>query len=100
MATVPLQPPALFCFTKTDEWQKWKRNDVLTTTRISDDNRKKYSKIIEKLDEYFKVRHNIIFERARFNQRNQQQGNWLTIILRLCTSWHKDVNMAGCGNKR
>ena len=114
MATVPLQPPAPFCFTKTDEWQKWKRrfepyriakkidecqastllyclgpdsDDVLTTTRISDDDRKKYSKIIEKLDEYFKVRHNVIFERARFNRWNQQLGesadNYITALHQL-----------------
>ena len=118
MATVPLQPPAPFCFTKTDEWQKWKRrfeqyrmasglseksdecqastllyclgpdsDDVLTTTQISDDDRKKYSKIIEKLDEYFKVRHNVIFERARFNRRNQQPGesadNYITALHQL-----------------
>ena len=26
MATVNLQPPAPFCFQKTDEWPKWKRH--------------------------------------------------------------------------
>ena len=49
-------------------------DDVLTTTRISDENRKKYAKVLEKFDEFFQVRHNVIFERARFNQRNQQPG--------------------------
>ncbi len=29
---------------------------------------------MEKFDEFFKVRQNIIFERARFNQRNQLPG--------------------------
>jgi len=62
-------------------------DDVLTTTRISDDDRNKYIKIIEKLYEYFKVRHNVIFERARFNQRNQQPGesadNYITALHQL-----------------
>ena len=47
-------------------------DDILTTTQISDEDRKKYSKVMEKFDQYFKVRHNFIFERARFNRRNQQ----------------------------
>jgi len=25
MARAPLQPPTLFCFSKPDEWPKWKR---------------------------------------------------------------------------
>ncbi len=29
---------------------------------------------MEKLDGFFKVRHNVIFERARFNMRNQLPG--------------------------
>ena len=49
-------------------------DDILATTRISDENRKKYSKVLEKFDEYFKVMRNVIFERARFNRRNQQPG--------------------------
>ncbi len=30
--------------------------------------------VMEKLDGFFKVRHNVIFERARFNMRNQLPG--------------------------
>ena len=36
--------------------------------------RKKYSKVIEKLDAHFKVRRNVIFERARFNKRDQLES--------------------------
>ncbi len=46
-------------------------NDVLASTHISEEDKKVFSKVVEKLDDYFKVRHNVIFERARFNQRNQ-----------------------------
>ena len=48
--------------------------DVLASTGISDDDRKKYDKVIQKFDEFFKVRRNIIFERAKFNSRNQLAG--------------------------
>ena len=102
MTTVNLQPPAPFCFQKTDEWPKWKRRfeqyrqasgladkgekrqvntflyclgndaeEILDTTRITAENKKKYNKVVEAFDGYFMVRKNIIFERARFNKRCQ-----------------------------
>jgi hypothetical protein len=33
-----------------------------------------YEMVMEKFDSFFKVRKNMIFERARFNQRNQLNG--------------------------
>ena len=48
--------------------------DVLTSTGILEEDRKKYDKVVEKLDAFFKVRKNVIYERARFNQRNQGEG--------------------------
>ena len=39
-------------------------DDVLTTTRITAGDRAKYSKVIEKLDNYYKVQTNVIYERA------------------------------------
>ena len=47
---------------------------VLDSTYITSDERKVYSKVIEKLDAFFKVRKNVIFERARFYRRNQLDG--------------------------
>ena len=32
---------------------------------------KKYYKVVEEFDNYFKVRKNVIYERVRFNKRNQ-----------------------------
>ena len=62
-------------------------DDVLTTTRIIAGDRAKYNKVIEKLDNYYKVRTNVIYERARFNRRNQQQGKtidqYITVLHRL-----------------
>jgi len=44
--------------------------DVLNTTKITLEN-KKYSKVLDVFDEYFKVLKNIIFEQACFNKRCQ-----------------------------
>ena len=49
-------------------------HDVLTSTGISAEDKKVYSKVLEKFDGYFDVRKNVIFERARFNKRNQLDG--------------------------
>ena len=46
-------------------------SDVLDTTDISPENRKKYSEVLSKFDEYFKVRKNLVYERANFNRANQ-----------------------------
>ena len=47
---------------------------VILTTTISDADRKKYENVMLKFDEFFKVRRNVIFERARFNRRVQKEG--------------------------
>ena len=46
-------------------------DDVLTSTNISDADRKKYDSVMGKFDKHFKVRKNVIYERARFNRRDQ-----------------------------
>ena len=105
MASLCLEPPASFPFSRPDEWQHWKRRfeqfrlasglsaeedprqvsallycmgdeaeDTLASTNISDDDRKNYSRVIAKFDAFFKIRKNIIFERARFNGRSQREG--------------------------
>ena len=48
--------------------------DVLTSTNISEADRGRYAQVLGKMDEFFKVRKNVIFERARFNRRTQRQG--------------------------
>ena len=47
---------------------------MLSSTNPTDADRKEYDKILEKFDAFFKVRKNTIFERARFNKRNQLEG--------------------------
>ena len=47
---------------------------VLASTHITSEERQKYDTVVAKLNGYFKVRKNVIFERARFNRRNQLAG--------------------------
>ena len=49
-------------------------NEILTSTNITTDERKVFATVLAKFDGYFKVRRNVIFERARFNLRNQLPG--------------------------
>ena len=48
--------------------------DVLRSTNISEEDRKKYKEVRAKFDAFFQVQENVIFERARFNRRNQLEG--------------------------
>ena len=43
-------------------------NDVLSAMGISDEKRQKYEKVMEKLEDHFKVRKNVIFEHTCFNR--------------------------------
>ena len=105
MATIHLQPPEKFDFSKPDSWSHWKRlfkqfrattgldgesqgkqintllyclgeraEEVLLSTGITEEQRQHYNAVMENLDNHFKVRRNIIFERARFNKRSQLEG--------------------------
>lgn len=62
-------------------------DDVLTSTNIGEDDRKKYAPVMAKLDDFFKVRRNVIFEHVRFNRRNQLEGEsaeeYITILYSL-----------------
>ena len=63
---------------------------VLSSTNISTTDRAKYSSIVGKFDEYFKVRKNVIFERARFNRCNQlpeeSAEEYITVLYQLIDS--------------
>ena len=47
---------------------------VLESTNINDDERKVYDTVLKKFDDFFRIRKNVIYERACFNCRNQLQG--------------------------
>ena len=48
--------------------------DILVSTNITDESRKKYADVMAKFDAYFQVRKNVRFERAKFNRRDQREG--------------------------
>ena len=49
-------------------------DDIFRSFKLSDEDAKKYSEVKSKFEEHFVKRRNVIFERARFNCRKQEQG--------------------------
>ena len=47
---------------------------MLTSTDITAENRLIYAQVMGKFDEFFEIRTNVILERAKFNRRNQLDG--------------------------
>ena len=71
--------------------------DVLATTNISDDDKKNYSKVVKKFNEYFKVRKNTIFERANFNLASQLADK---TVEQFITRLHQMADNCDFGNMR
>ena len=51
-----------------------KADNILASFALSADERKQYTTVKEKFDRYFVKKHNVIFERAKFNSRHQRKG--------------------------
>ena len=49
-------------------------DDILISFKLSEEDRKKYEVVKEKFTSYFIKRRNVIYERARFNCRRQEEG--------------------------
>ena len=47
---------------------------VLSSTNATAEERTDYDRVLAKFDSFFQVRKNVIYERARFNRRDQQSG--------------------------
>ena len=62
----------------------------ISSTNISEPERESYDNVLGKLDEYFHVRHNVIFERARLTRWKVSPG---TSILLNCTIWQNGAHM-------
>ena len=45
--------------------------EVLATTNITVEQKKEFRQVVQKFDEYFKVRKNLVYKRASFNLANQ-----------------------------
>jgi hypothetical protein len=61
--------------------------DVLSSFSLSEDEANKYETVVARLESHFIKKRNIIYERARFNQRCQEEGetveNFVTSLYRL-----------------
>ena len=49
-------------------------NDILTSLKLTEAQKRKYDVVRQKFEAYFVNRRNPIFERAKFNQRKQEEG--------------------------
>ena len=49
-------------------------DDVLVLTNVTEDECKRYKDVMAKFDDHFKIRCNLIFERAKFNKKVQLVG--------------------------
>ena len=70
-------------------------DDTLASTHITTDKRKQYQAVIAKLDGFFQVRRNVIFERARFNCHIQKEGE---SVEQLITSLYNLVETCNFGD--
>ena len=63
---------------------------VLTSTDATEAERKVYDTVMGKFDAFFQVRRNVIFERARFNRRNQlpdeSSEQYIMVLYRLAAN--------------
>ncbi|XP_052778484.1 uncharacterized protein LOC128215919 [Mya arenaria] len=48
--------------------------EIMSSFNLSNENSKKYDTVVEKLNQHFIPKKNVIFERAKFNQRSQMAG--------------------------
>ena len=98
-ANFQVTTPEPFCFSRPEEWEKCFRiasglasrddemqvntliyamgdqaDDILRSFELSEEDRKNYRVVKSKFDSYFVQRRNVIFERAKFNRRIQEEG--------------------------
>ena len=51
-----------------------KTEDFIKTLNLSDADKKSYKKVCDKITKFYEPRHNVIFQRAKFNLRVQQHN--------------------------
>ena len=66
-------------------------DDILTSFTLSDEDRKSYATVKRKFDNHFIQRRNVIFERAKFNRRRQEENEpaeaFITALYSLAEHW-------------
>ena len=51
-----------------------KADDILQSFNLEEEELKKYETVVDKFQKHFICRRNVIFERAKFNSRKQEEG--------------------------
>ena len=74
-------------------------DDILKSFHLSESDSKKYNTVKEKFDEYFIRRRNVIYERAKFNQRKQEPQESVDSFITLFTAWQNIAPMESCITK-
>ena len=72
-------------------------DDILSSVRLTAEQQKVYTTVVEKFESYFVKRHNVIFERAKFNRRSQQEGESVDSFI---TNLHSLAEHCKFGNLR
>ena len=67
--------------------------DILRSTNITTDERKVFETVLDKFDQFFKVRKNVIFERAKFNRRCQGNTESVSNLSLACITWLRIVHV-------
>jgi len=70
-------------------------DDILRSLALSAEDRKKYDVVKEKFDGHFVQRRNVIFERAKFNMRHQEEGESVDTFI---TSLYELAEHCGYGD--
>ena len=126
MAQAGVQPPERLNFAKPEDWQKWikrferyitvadikddvqnvkiliyamgpQAEDILLMFGLNENESKDYATVKDKFNGHFMVRRNVIFERARFNSRNQYEGESIESFF---TELHALIEYCDYGEKR
>ena len=59
--------------------------NILSLFSLNEEDKKKYDTVKEKFENVFVKKRNVIYERARFNQRKQQEGENVDFVTSLHT---------------
>ncbi|UYV64758.1 K02A2.6-like [Cordylochernes scorpioides] len=87
-----IQPPETFDFSTPNEWPKWRKRfeRYLVDLLEKEEEATKIDSVFKAFDSHFCVRKNIIYERAKFNSRNQEDrepvDEFITSLYKLADS--------------
>ena len=77
-----------------------KSDDILGTLPLTNEQKAVYADVRKAFDEHFVGKHNVIYERAKFNSRQQQHGetaeNFMTDVHKLAeikTNWQRWIRI-------